>query len=145
MILADKRDYRQGYKKHYSAYYKLMETNASINSNRLLLSYCVECGLKYLLLDKWHEENPEKIIGNEKDKRRDVLKSHNLEKILKELGQLGTFKFPQLITAHQDSITSENYHQLCRYCIRVKDKDRVKEDKYEIELKKIADWIEEGM
>ena len=133
MILADKRDYRQGYKKHYSAYYKLMETNASINSKRLLL------------LDKWHEENPEKIIGNEKDKRRDVLKSHNLEKILKELGQLGTFKFPQLITAHQDSITSENYHQLCRYCIRVKDKDRVKEDKYEIELKKIADWIEEGM
>ena len=120
MILADKRDYRQGYKKHYSAYYKLMETNASINSKRLLLSYCVECGLKYL-------------------------QSHNLEKILKELGQLGTFKFPQLITAHQDSITSENYHQLCRYCIRVKDKDRVKEDKYEIELKKIADWIEEGM
>ena len=40
--------------------------------------------MKYLLLDKWHEENPEKIIGNEKDKRRDVLKSHNLEKILKE-------------------------------------------------------------
>lgn len=145
MILADKKDYKQGYKKHYSAYNKLHNMNASINSKRLLLSYCVECGLKYLLLDKWHEENPKKIIENNGDSRKDVLTSHNLEKILKELIQQGTFKFPQMTTVHQDNITSDSYHQLCRYCIRVKENDKDKEIRYEDELRKIAEWIKEGM
>lgn len=145
MILADKRDYKSGYEKHYSAYMKLSSQNVSIHSRRLLLTYCVECGLKYLLLDKWRQINPKEIIENKEDKRNGIIKSHNLEKILKELGQLSAFNFPQMLTNHQDNITSDNFHELCRYGINVKESDKDKEKKYEEELIKIADWIEEGM
>ena len=61
MLIADKRDYRRGYEKHYQSYKRLKSQNADINSRRLLLVYSVECGLKYKLLDKWNEENPLKI------------------------------------------------------------------------------------
>ena len=143
MILADKKDYRQGYKKHFSAYKRLYECNANINSRRLLLSYSVECGLKYLLLDKWHEENPQNIFANSDDLRKNVLGSHNLERILRELGQQGAFKFPQIKTVHHDSVSSENYHQLCRYCIRLKEEDQLQDKIFEDELRKIACWIAE--
>ena len=53
MLIADKRDYRRGYEKHYQSYKRLKSQNADINSRRLLLVYSVECGLKYKLLDKW--------------------------------------------------------------------------------------------
>lgn len=145
MILADKRDYKRGYQKHLYAYHRLQDPSACISSRRLLLSYCVECGLKYLLLDRWHEENPKKIVENTSDPRKPVLTSHNLEKILKELGQQGTFKFPHMTTVHQDPITSADYHQLYRYCVSLKEDDKTKENAYEKELHKIALWIEERM
>lgn len=91
MLIADKRDYRNGYKKHYGLYKRLYKENADINSRRLLLAYSVECGLKYMLLDKWHEENPKNILEGADEKKKTILKSHNLEKILKELGQQGNF------------------------------------------------------
>ena len=79
------------------------------------------------------------------EKKKNVLKTHNLDRILIELGQQGVFKFPQLLTIHNDSIIIENYHQLYRYCIRIKEKDKSVESVYEEELRKIANWIEEGM
>ena len=145
MILADKRDYKQGYRKHYVTYKRLRDDNDDLNSRRLLLVYSVECGLKYLLLDKWHEENPKNILEGKDEKKKNVLKTHNLDRILKELGQQGVFKFPQLLTIHNDSIIIENYHQLYRFCIRIKEKDKSVESVYEEELRKIANWIEEGM
>ncbi len=83
MLIADKRDYRKGYKKHYELYKRLKSNNSDINSRRLLLVYSVECGLKYMLLDKWREENPRKIFESEDESKKRILKSHNLEKILK--------------------------------------------------------------
>lgn len=145
MILADKRDYKQGYKKHYITYKRLQDDNNDLNSRRLLLVYSVECGLKYLLLNKWHEENPKNILTGNDEKKKNALKTHNLEIILKELGQQGIFKFPQLLTIHNDSIRIENYHQLYRYCIRIEKKNKSAESVYEEELKKIANWIAEGM
>ena len=49
-IEADRNDYRRGYRKHYQAYKFLSKTNDCSISRRLLLVYCVECGLKYRLL-----------------------------------------------------------------------------------------------
>ncbi len=60
MLIADKKDYRKGYKKHYELYKRLKSENSNVNSRRLLLIYCVECGLKYMLLDKWCENSPKK-------------------------------------------------------------------------------------
>lgn len=145
MLIADKRDYRRGYKKHYELYKRLKNDNSDINSRRLLLIYSVECGLKYMLLDKWHEENPKRILDGTDEKKKDILKSHNLEKILKELGQQGNFKFPQLETVHRNMVMSETYHQLYRYCIRINEKDQSKEERLEESLRSVACWIEEGM
>lgn len=145
MLIADKKDYRRGYKKHYELYKRLKSNNSDTSSRRLLLIYSVECGLKYMLLDKWHEENPQKILDGADERKKDILKSHNLEKILKELGQQGNFKFPQLETIHKNLVVSESYHQLYRYCIRTQEKEQSKEEKLEETLKNVAYWIEEGM
>lgn len=145
MLIADKRDYRKGYKKHYELYKQLKSNNSDVNSRRLLLIYSVECGLKYMLLDKWREENPQKIFESKDENKKQILKTHNLEKILKELGQQGNFKFPQLETLHKDYAGADTYHQLYRYCIKILPKEQGKEEKLEETLKNIACWIEEGM
>ena len=59
------------------------------------------------MLDKWHEDNPKNIINDKDDKRNGVIKTHNLEKILKELGQTGTFRFPQIATAHRENVNAK--------------------------------------
>ena len=145
MLVADKRDYKRGYKKHYALYKRLREDNSDQNSRRLLLIYSVECGLKYMLLVKWREENPKEILESADERRKKVLTSHNLEKILKELGQQGNFKFPQLETIHKDHVTSETYHQLYRYCVRTREKEEDKESVLEKTLKNLANWIGEGI
>ena len=145
MLIADKRDYRRGYEKHYQSYKRLKVENADINSRRLLLVYSVECGLKYKLLDKWNEENPQKILEGTDDKKIKILKSHNLEKILKELGQQGYFNFPRLKTLHRDIVDAESFHQFYRYCIKSQEKQSDKEEKVEDSLNDIACWIKEGM
>lgn len=109
------------------------------------MAYSVECGLKYLLLDRWHVENPQRILDGEDKKKKRVLTSHNFEKLLKELGQQGNFKLISLKTIHNDSVSSEEYHQLYRYCIRTRDEERGKEQKMEEILNNIACWIAEGM
>ena len=145
MLIADKRDYRKGYEKHYQSYKRLKGENADIYSRRLLLVYSVECGLKYKLLDKWNEQNPQKILEGIDDKKIKILKSHNLEKILKELGQQGNFKFPRLKTVHRDIVDAESYHQFYRYCINAQENQSGNEEKVEASLNDIACWIREGM
>jgi len=73
------------------------------------------------------------------------LKSHNLERILKELGQQGNFKFPLLKTVHKGIVDQESYHQFYRYCIETQEKQLDKEEKIEASLNDIACWIKEGM
>lgn len=145
MVLADKKDYKRGYEKHYRAFRRLKQTNDDARSRRLLLVYSVECGLKYKLLDNWHENNPKEILDNKDDWRRPIIATHNLEKILKELGQTSVFKFPAAIeTKHGDFVNSEDFHQFCRYGVEAKNKSD-KEEKYEEELMKVADWLEEEL
>ncbi|KAI4451088.1 hypothetical protein C823_005637 [Eubacterium plexicaudatum ASF492] len=79
------------------------------------------------------------------DKKIKMLKSHNLERILKELGQQGNFKFPRLKTVHKNIVDTETYHQIYRYCINTQEKQLDKEEKIEDSLYDIACWIKEGM
>lgn len=98
-----------------------------------------------MLLDKWKEETPKNIFDSNDSRKKDILKSHSLEKILKELGQQGNFKFPQLETIHKDLVVSGTYHQLYRYCIRTHEKQQEKEKSMEETLNHVAYWIEERM
>lgn len=148
MILADKRDYKTGYRKHYHTYQLLNSQNGAILSKRLLLVYSVECGLKYILLDKWEvvsSEEIREILSDKTHPKHTILGTHNLRKILKELGQEGEFHFPDIATAHKDNISIEEYHQMQRYGIQADDRDISKEKQLEKVLQQIADWIEEEM
>ena len=136
MILADRRDYKYGYRKHLAAYQYLERTNKTVQSRCLLLVYSVECGLKCLLLSKWRENNPKDILADKSDKRYPIMTSHNLQELLKELGQT-RFRFPQKITVHKNIVSSAEYHQLCRYGVQVK--DNYKMERYEQVLNDIAE------
>lgn len=141
MILADQKDYKNGFNKHYAAYNILKKNNDTIISRRLLLVYSVECGLKCLLLAKWRENSIQEILRNSNDERNKIIKSHKLEKLLIALGQ-SRYRFPQMVTKHENSVDSETYHQLCRYGIKLQDTDIIKAELFEQELIKVANWIE---
>lgn len=148
MILADMKDYKIGYRKHYCTYRHLDSQNGPVLSKRLLLIYSVECGLKYKLLEKWEIRSTNEIREILKDKdhpKHKVLGTHNIRKIIKELGQEGQFHFPEITTCHKDKISIEEYHQMKRYGIEADDRDTRDEDKLEEVLQQVADWIQEGM
>ena len=81
MILADRRDYKYGYRKHLAAYQYLERTNKTVQSRCLLLVYSVECGLKCLLLSKWRENNPKDILADKSDKRYPIMTRVRANKI----------------------------------------------------------------
>ncbi len=152
MILADKRDYNTGYRKHYAAYERMRENNTDTKSRRLLLIYCVECGLKYKLLSKWGMDNPKELLEKAKEelddddkRKRDVLTSHDLEILLKELGQQGIFQFPRFKTVHKQTVSPQTYHQLYRYGIKTNESEASEEQNLENSLKDVLEWIREGV
>ena len=83
------------------------------------------------------------IFENKNDERNRSIGSHNIKIIIKELGCEGRFSFSHFKTIHKDYISIESYHQVCRYGIKIDDKDKKVYDKFEIELRKIAEWLEE--
>lgn len=149
MILADKRDFKNGYRKHYSAYKSLdSKSNGEVISKRLILTYSVECGLKYKLLDEWKIDSSSEvrqIFADKNHPKHNILGSHNLQKIIKELGLEGQFKFPQLKTIHKDFVNSEEFHQMQRYGIKPDNKSESKLDEFEDVLKQVAEWIGEDI
>lgn len=145
MLVADKRDYQRGYRKHIAAYRYLSDNNLTMKSRCLLLVYSVECGLKYKLMELWNENSTREWIHDKDDHRAEIMKSHNIKRFLKELNQEGTFHFPQLKTVHDQNVSTDTFHQFCRYGLEPKDKDVRKEIQYEKILLQIAEWIGEGI
>lgn len=146
MVLADKRDYKRGYKKHYYTY--CFSRNGTILSKRLLLMYSIECGLKYKLLEKWKINSSgeiREILLDKNHPKHNILGTHNLRKMIKELGQEGQFSFPRIRTSHKDNVSVEEYHQMLRYGIEADDRDTKKEEQCEEVLQQIAAWIQKGI
>lgn len=147
ILIADLQEYKKGYKKNYEAYYSLYIRNEHTRSRRLLLTYSNECGLKYLVLRKWQilsYKDIEKLVTRKDDPRNEIITTHNLEKLIKELGQAGMFRFPtRLKTTKGIPINSDNFHQYCRYEINSESKLYSEEVAFEDVQRKIADWITE--
>ena len=141
--VADRKDYKRGYLKHYTAYKMLVNEDSTVSSRRLLLVYSVECGLKYKLLEKWRLLSIANVIQNAQDKRGKVLGSHDLRILLKELGQEGKFHLSPIKTVHREIIAIKDFHQICRYGINVKNESLNKMQQNENELNKIAEWLKE--
>lgn len=99
-IVADKRDYRKAYVRHKIASEKMDE--CSKYSKNLLLFYSIECGLKYLLMHKWDIRSTKEI---EKDReKKELLGTHNLKLILKELNQQELVDFTPYLTNFQQDL-----------------------------------------
>lgn len=137
-LRADQRDYRQAFKKHLHAYSNWSATG-STSSKRLILAYCVECGLKCAIMK---QENLFQTSQAQQD-LSEVLRSHDFRKLLKQLKQIGTYSFPPIKTDYHENVHPGNYHEFCRYCIKPEDTYMGAIQQYDNTLEKIAKWIEE--
>lgn len=89
-LRADQRDYKNAFKKHYHAYSNWQGTGSNL-SRRLILAYCVECGLKY-------EVMKQECLIQTTDAQGEVktaLGQHDLRKLLKCLKKAGMYTFLQ--------------------------------------------------
>mgnify|MGYP000817140709 FL=1 len=110
-LRADKKNYKKAFTIHANAYDNW--NLGSDNSRRLILCYCVECGLKCLIMDN----DNICTISQANEKTEEVLCTHDFRKLLKEVGQSGQFQFKQFVTEYGNTVCPSEYHQLCRYNI----------------------------
>ncbi len=134
-IQANRKNYKGAYKKHAYTYEKLQD--GSDITKRLILCYCVESGLKYLIM----EEKKIVKVSQADEEIYNVLGSHDFRVLLKAVKKAGVYQFKNFQTEYGDTVNTENYHQLCRYCIDAKDISSVNE--YDKTLKEIAEWLKE--
>lgn len=71
----------------------------------------------------------------------DLLYSHKLEQILKELGQQGMVRLKPYTTRHGDVVNLKEYHQACRYGIVGARGQTETEKQFESDLLTISNWI----
>ena len=137
-LRADQRDYKDAFQKHLRAYTNWEATGSSA-SKRLILAYCVECGLKYVIMKQ------EKIFRTSEAQKdvSEALKSHDYRKLLKRLKQAGTYVFPAIKTNHCEDVHPGTYHEFCRYCIKPGDKYVGAIKQYDKTFEEIVEWIEE--
>ena len=131
---ANRSEYKNSYRKHYHTYKN--GKSLSYRSKQLILVYCVECGLKYRLMEQeciFH-------VTDARNDLQDVLYSHNIDKMLK-LIKITAYRFPPFKTKHGDEVKIENYHQICRYAIEVQSQDEIQ--LYSKQLMEIADLLNE--
>ncbi len=146
MIHAKKREFRKAFNLHYNKYNS--NSSSSSKSEKLLLFYAIECGLKYLILDIYKKSSTKdfKIILYEGKKLSDQFKGsqgHSIEKLLKILN-VRSFNLPSLPTKMIDKggkkvvANSSEYNQVWRYGIEC---DIEIESKIEKELLEILKYI----
>lgn len=134
-IQANRKNYKGAYIKHAYTYEKLQD--GSDITKRLILCYCVECGLKYLIM----EDRKIMKISQADEEIYNILGSHDFRVLLKAIKKAGTYQFKNFQTEYGDIVNAENYHQLCRYCIDAKNISNINE--YDKTLNKIAEWLKE--
>lgn len=137
-IEAVQLDYKRAFEKHYHAYQNWDKAGSDI-SKYLILTYCVECGLKYMLMK-------EKRLQRANEAQPDIeadLRSHDFHKLLKRLRYAGCYTFPPIRTVHNDIVTPPTYHQLCRYFVRPTKDHQQYVQQYNGQLVDIAKWLKE--
>ena len=138
MICADRNNYKDGFKKHYQSFSNWNEAGSK-NSRLLILCYCVECGLKYMIME-WEKISE---VSRLRSDLQEKMKSHNIEELIQSCRLSGRYLFPPFNTVHNDIVTAGNYHQLCRYCVPYKASDIDKYSKYEEQLIKVLNVLKE--
>lgn len=134
-IQANKKNFKGAFKKHAYTYEKIQD--GSDITKRLILCYCVECGLKYLIMD----ENRIFRITQADEELSGILGSHDFRILLKAIKKAGIYQFEDFQTEYGDIVNAGNYHQLCRYCVDARNIRDIRA--YDLTLSKIAGWLKE--
>lgn len=137
-VRASRREYKSAFQKHLHAY-SHWENTGSETSKRLILIYCVECGLKYKIMESLRIQRLEDAQEN----IQHDLGSHNFYLLLKRLNQAGIYRFPTIQTIHGDKVDPNTYHLLCRYSIQPTKTHQNQIQQYDDQLEKIAEWLKE--
>ena len=136
-ICASLRDYHDAFIKHLHAYMNWGNTGSI--SKSLILVYCVECGLKYLIMYKEGIHRTDQAAEDVQG----YLRSHDFQMLLGYLKQGGAYSFHPIRTIHGDTVRPSSYHQLCRYHIHPQKEDQKYVVEYNQQLGQIADWLKE--
>lgn len=136
-LRADRKNYKKAFTTHFQAYKSWRE--GCYNSRRLVLCYCVECGLKCLIMI---ENNIYQSSQADQETAR-ALGTHDFKILLKAVKKAGIYQFRTFQSEYGDTVTPDNYHQLCRYCINIKENDGNPMDEFDIILDEIAEWLKE--
>lgn len=134
-LRADQQDYRQAFRKHCHAYSNWNATG-SIISRQLIMIYCIECGLKYLLM---RQEGIYQVSDARSD-IQSVLQSHDFLLLLKKIG-CSEYHFPAIRTKYNEPINPAAYHQVCRYALAPLNDSLGRLRQYDAELKRIVEWL----
>ena len=137
MLTANKRNYKEAFKKHYHAFINWQSTGSE-TSKVLILAYAVECGLKFMIMEEARIYNTK----NADDSIKNILHSHDYSKLLKQV-KWTQYSFIEFKTEHNDTVNTNNFHEFCRYCIR---ENGTKEYlKFSEALRKIATQLDEDV
>ena len=136
-LRADKRNYKKAFTTHANSYDNW--NIGSPNSQRLLLCYCVECGLKCLIMQN---DNIYTISQANEDTAK-ALGSHDFRALLKKVNQAGNYKFKQFPTEYGDNVGPSDYRQLCRYSIAPADQKITYLEEFDNTLIQIKEWLKE--
>lgn len=134
-LTTNRKNYEKAFRKHAHAYENW--NDPSKESQRLLLCYCVECGLKYLIM----KDNRIYEIKQANEELKKVLTSHNFKELLKAVRRAGIYHFNNFMTEYGETVIPSEYHQVCRYCILPKVNNDLEE--FNKTLEEIKDWIGE--
>lgn len=135
---ATKREYKSAFTKHYHAYTNWGNAGSD-NSKRLILVYCVECGLKYLLMDKVKVNK----VSEAEESIQEYFRSHDFYLLLQKLNNAGGYRFGDIHTQNGEVVRPKTYHQLCRYVILTNKADIPTILSYDNQLKSISEWLYE--
>lgn len=124
----------ESFQKHYEVYKNGL---GSDNSKRLALFYAVECGLKGILLKKYHV-----FLYSKLDEKYQY--GHDIKKILKNFGIESSYKLNSFQTKHKDQVHVEHYHEVWRYGMELDQRNEEIVKEIEANLSDIAKWIDEN-
>lgn len=112
MLEVSKEQFRRSWNRQEETAKTILNDNAS---RRMLLFYAVECGAKYLYMDKNGYRLYCKHVPDDKKS------GHDIRKLMKDIGLESKCSFPNLKSNHKETVTPENYQEMWRYSIDCND------------------------
>lgn len=90
-LRANQKNYKKAFQRHADTYEKYI--NVSKSSRSLILCYCVECGLKCLVM----KNNKLYKVETANEEIKNVLGTHDIRVLLNEVKQAGRYSFLILV------------------------------------------------